>query len=209
VKFFKLDNLGLRLIHIEVDKMVYCRYCGEKNKDEALICKKCGKPLSLLPNLHPKNMNNNIPNRNYKKDLNPGFRRKKPSNFNQGSIKSRYKDKNRFNTDFGENGYRINQSEELNNLSPSQPDYYDDYSRKNLQKQNKNYVEWDVVVATALLVIILATILQRFFHTFGLFVALLIGLIYILTATKSKISLFKAIPLAIIMVFAISAYFTL
>lgn len=25
--------------------MVYCSYCGEKNKDDARFCKKCGSPL--------------------------------------------------------------------------------------------------------------------------------------------------------------------
>ncbi|MCL2157343.1 MAG: zinc ribbon domain-containing protein [Methanobrevibacter sp.] len=192
--------------------MVYCRYCGEKNKDEALICGKCGKPLSLIPNLYPKNMNKSMPNYNNKNEINRGFRKNKGNNhnnFNRGPIKSRFENLNRDDEIFNKDEYGNTLTEELNPSSTFQRGYYYDFSGKNLKKHNKNFVEWDVVVATALLVIILATILQRFFPTFGLFMALFIGLIYILTSTKSKSSLFKAIPLAIIMVFAISAYFTL
>ena len=192
--------------------MVYCRYCGEKNKDESLICWNCGKPLSLIPNLHPKNMNRSMPNPNNKKDINRGFRKNKGTNhnnFHRIPIKARFEDSNRYNTIFDRNEYQNTLAEELNPSSAFQRGYINGSSGKNIKEHNKNFVEWDVVVATALLVIILATILQRFFPTFGLFIALFIGLIYILISTKLKLTLFKAIPLAIVMVFTISAYFTL
>ncbi|MDR2966506.1 MAG: zinc ribbon domain-containing protein [Methanobacteriaceae archaeon] len=189
--------------------MVYCRFCGEKNKDNALNCRKCGKPLSLIPSHNLENLNKSIPNYTSKKELNNEFGNDIPSNFNQKSIKSRYNNFNQYTNGFNKNKYGNNRPNKLNVLSNSQTNYYGDNHRKSLKKHNKNYVEWDVVVATALLVIILTTILQRFFPRFGLFMALFIGLTYILIATKSKISLFKAIPLAIIMVFAISAYFSL
>lgn len=192
--------------------MVYCIYCGEKNEDGALKCSKCRKPLSLLPNDYPKNLNTNNPNYKNKKYINNKFRRDpQPNhpNFNQGSIKSQYNDFNKSYNDSNGKEYRNNQINRVKNLSSSQTNYYGENYRKSHEQQAKNYVEWDVVVATALLVIILATILQRFFYAIGLFIALFIGLIYILTATKSKLSLIKAIPLAIIMVLVISAYFSL
>jgi hypothetical protein len=192
--------------------MVYCSYCGEKNNDGILKCKNCGRPLSLLPNNNPENMNRKMPKYPDKKNFNKEFRsdyQNNHGNFNQGSIKSRYKDFDQDNTNFDQENYGNNRLNRLNNLSTSQTGYYNDNQRKNLKKHNKGRVEWDVVVATAILVIIIASILQRFSPTFGLSVALFIGLIYILTATKSKLSLFKAIPLGIFMVFAISAYFSL
>ena len=192
--------------------MVYCIYCGEKNEDETLKCRKCGKPLSLLPHDYPENSDSKMPNYINKKRLNKGIMgdyQNNHDNFSQKSIESRYKDFNPYDDNFNENKYKNNQINKLNNLSSSRTNYNEDNYRKNLKKPIKNFVEWDVVVATALLVIILFTILQRFFHTIGLFIALFIGLIYILTATKQKSGLIKAIPLAIIMVFAISAYFSL
>ena len=192
--------------------MVYCRYCGEKNNDRALKCIKCGEPLSLLPNIYPGNMDNDMHSYRDRKDFDKEFRNNHQNNhdnFNQESIKSRYKNFDLGDPNFDKNKHRNHQINKLNNLSESKNNIYGVNHGNNLKKPNKSYVEWDVVVATALLVIILASILQRFFHTFGLSLALLIGLIYILIATKSKLSLFKAIPLAIFMVVAISAYFSL
>jgi lipopolysaccharide export LptBFGC system permease protein LptF len=192
--------------------MVYCVYCGEKNKDRRLKCIKCGKPLSLLPNDYSENLNSNRSRYTNKKRLNKEFKndyKGNQDNINQRSIKSNYKDFNRYENGFDKNKYRNNQTKRLNNLSSSQTNYYGVDSRENLKKPYKKYVEWDVVVATALLVIILSTILQRFFPRLGLLVALFVGLVYILIATKSKLTLIKAIPLSIIMVFAISAYFSL
>ncbi|MCL2114928.1 MAG: zinc ribbon domain-containing protein [Methanobrevibacter sp.] len=189
--------------------MVYCRYCGEKNKDSSFKCSKCGKPLSLAPDYYPEARNSNTSTYTNKKGLNKEFSNDIHSNFNQKSIKSRYNNFNKQDNSFNRNENGNNQLNKLNRLSSSQNNYYEDNYRKNLKKPNKNHVEWDVVVATALLVIILTTILQRFFPRFGLTISLLFGLVYILIATKSKVSLFKAIPLAIIMIFAISAYFSL
>ena len=192
--------------------MVYCIYCGEKNEDVALKCRKCRKPLSLLPHDYLENSNSKIPNYNNKKRLDNRFRDNYQNNrgsFSQKSTKSSYKDFNLYDDNFDENKYNYDQINKLNRSSSSQTNYNEDNYRKNIKKPRKNYVEWDVVVATALLVIILATILQRFFYTMGLSIALFIGLIYILISTKSKLSLIKAIPLAIITVFAIYAYFSL
>ena len=192
--------------------MVYCRYCGAKNKDDAIICKKCGKSLSLTPSDFPESLKDSMHNFPYKKEFNKDFindYQGNRGNYNQGSIKSRYNNSHQFNKDFNKKEYKYNQSESLNNLSASQTNFYQDNYRENHKKIPKKYIEWDVVIATALLVIILASILQRFFPTFGLSVALFFGLIYILAAIKFKSTLFKAIPLAIVMVFAISAYFSL
>jgi len=192
--------------------MVYCKYCGEKNDNRVLKCTKCGKPLSLLPNDYPENKASDTHIFNDEKGFNKEFRNNYQDthgNFSQRSIKSQYGNSGLHESNFGKNKYRNFQTDKINNSPGPHVNYYADNHRKTLKKHNKNYVEWDVVIATALLVIILAAILQRFFHTFGLSLALLIGLIYILTATKSKFSLFKAIPLAIFMVFTISAYFSL
>ena len=77
------------------------------------------------------------------------------------------------------------------------------------KKVSKTTIEWDVVIATALMVIILTAILQRIFPVFAIFISLLLGLAYILVATKSKASLIKSIPLTFFVILAISAYFSL
>ena len=192
--------------------MVYCRYCGEKNEDGTLKCIKCGKPLSLLPVDYPENVKGYKPDHINKKSFNEDLRNDYQNNrgiSNQKSIKSRYIDFNQYDNNFDKNEHGNNQTNRLNNLPNSQTDYYGANYRKHVKTHGKNYVEWDVVVATALLVVILATILQRFFPRIGLFITLFIGLIYILVATKSKSTLIKSIPLAIIMAAAISAYFSL
>ena len=114
-----------------------------------------------------------------------------------------YKDKNlRLNS-------RYNNFQDLNQEKYSQPQFNNENNNKAYKTVNKTAVEWDVVIATALIVIIISAILQRIFPFLGIFMALLIGLIYILIATKSKLSLFKSIPLAILMILAVSAYFSL
>ena len=192
--------------------MVYCRYCGEKNGDGRLNCLKCGKPLSLLPNDYPENLNSTRLNYTNKKEFNKEFRNNYQNDrneFNQKSIKSRYSFFNPHDDEFDKNKHGTNQVNQSNDLSSSKTNYHHDYNGKNLEKHNKSPVEWDVVIATALLVIILSTILKRVFPAMGLLIALFTGLIYILIATKSKLSLFKSIPLSIFMIFAISAYFSL
>lgn len=86
--------------------------------------------------------------------------------------------------------------------------YHQNYVNESA-KVSKTAIEWDVVIATALMVIILTAILQRIFPLFAIFISLLIGLAYILVATKSKSSLLKSIPLTILVILAISAYFSL
>jgi len=76
-------------------------------------------------------------------------------------------------------------------------------------KVSKTAIEWDVVIATALMVIILTAILQRIFPVYAIFISLLLGLAYILIATKSKASLIKSMPLTLLTILAISAYFSL
>ncbi len=185
--------------------MVFCRYCGEKNEDGNLKCSNCGKTLSLLPYKHQRNSHND--NSNFNEDIifNRISKPKYSSNLkknNQNSIKTHYQ------TDFNPNDRNRNEKRFNDSLKPKYS-HYDANGPYGNKKARKNFVEWDVVIATALLVIILSSIFQRVFPAFGLFLALLIGLIYILIATKSKSSLIKAIPLAIIMVLTISAYFVL
>ena len=86
--------------------------------------------------------------------------------------------------------------------------YSQNYNRE-AKKVSKTAIEWDVVIATALMVIILTAIIQRIFPSFAIFISLLLGLSYILIATKSKPSLIKSIPLTIFVILAISAFFSL
>jgi len=105
-----------------------------------------------------------------------------------------YGENNEYNNDLHRN--RLN-------LENSQNYYHEP------KKVSKTAIEWDVVIATALLVIILTAILQRIFPSFAIFISLLLGLVYILIATKSKASLIKSIPLTFFVILAISAYFSL
>jgi hypothetical protein len=94
--------------------------------------------------------------------------------------------------------------------SKSPPNLYPDKSYKNsLEYEKKNYIEWDVIIATAFITIILSAIFNRILPSIGLLLSLLISLIYILIATTNKSSLFISIPLTLIMVATISAYFSL
>ncbi|KZX10235.1 zinc ribbon domain-containing protein [Methanobrevibacter filiformis] len=94
-----------------------------------------------------------------------------------------------------------------NNVSFSESKYNSKYDLEEVTKEHS--IEWDVIVATALIFIILTAILNRIFSVIGIFISLFIALIYILVATKNKNSLFKSIPIAIIMIAAISAYLSL
>lgn len=204
--------------------MVYCRYCGTQNRDGTLKCINCGKPLSLIPNdSHPNSMQDSSrnhyskkddyrKNNNYGKIDNYGNNRNNHndsinsdvSNYHRGPIKDSYMRKNQELDNFeNPSKYPVNLNKNQNN------DYYSKNYGKKPVKSSKNSVEWDVVIATALMVIILTAILQRIFPFMAIFISLIIGLIYILIATKSKSSLFKAIPLTVITILAISAYFSI
>lgn len=204
--------------------MVYCRYCGTQNRDGTLKCTNCGKPLSLIPNdSHSNSMQDSSrnhyskrddyrKNNNYGKIDNYGNNRNNHndsinpnvSNYHRSPIKDSYMRKNQeFDNFENPSKYPANLNKNQNN------DYHSQNYGKEPVKSSKNSVEWDVVIATALMVIILTAILQRIFPFMAIFISLLIGLLYILIATKSKSSLFKAIPLTVITILAISAYFSI
>jgi len=192
--------------------MVYCSYCGTENLDGNSHCSNCGKPLPLIENRNQHNPQNNYPQNQNNNP--PNFSNQRPNTLHNRSIKDDYlrdsyddNSTDRFNNPPLDN--RRNQHQDLH------PKQYSDrqFNNKNddsLPKTvDKTAVEWDVVIATALIVIIISAVLQRIFPLLAIFMALLIGLIYILIATKSKLSLFKSIPLAILMILAVSAYFSL
>jgi len=182
--------------------MVYCRYCGTQNRNGTLKCINCGKPLSLIPNDSQSSMQS--------QDRGPYLKKNNQGNnynnynYHRSPIKYRYMEEDQKIDNFR------NSSKYPNNPIMNQNNNYhsQNYMKEHV-KTNKNSVEWDVVIATALMVIILTAILQRVFPSTAIFISLLIGLIYILIATKSKSSLFKAIPLTIIAILAISAYFSI
>jgi hypothetical protein len=71
------------------------------------------------------------------------------------------------------------------------------------------YLEWDVIVATALIAMISTPIFNRLFPPFGYIMALLLSLLYLLMAIKSKPTLIIAIPLSFIVTCAITAFLSL
>ncbi|MDR2624118.1 MAG: hypothetical protein LBC39_06100 [Methanobrevibacter sp.] len=80
------------------------------------------------------------------------------------------------------------------------------------EKKTENlvyFIEWDVIIASSLIVIILTAIFNRMFPIFGYISALLVSLIYVLIATKNKNTLFLAIPLSFISTAAISAFLSI
>ena len=104
--------------------------------------------------------------------------------------------------------YQRNQEYSDNLLQNGQNQQYSQ-NHAHEPKVSKTAIEWDVVIATALMVIILTAILQRIFPVYAIFISLLLGLAYILIATKSKVSLIKSMPLTLLTILAISAYFSL
>ncbi|MDR2873188.1 MAG: zinc ribbon domain-containing protein [Methanobrevibacter sp.] len=121
--------------------------------------------------------------------------------------------------------------ETSNNIFKKNPDHFqkddslaDDFKYNSLYKENKIYnkvkenkkseisnfyMEWDVIVATALTVIILTPIFNRLFPPLGYIMPLLISLIYLLMAIKNKPSLIIAIPLSFIVTCAFTAFLSL
>ena len=192
--------------------MVYCSYCGVKNRDGDSHCFNCGEQLPLVSykghNIpHERNINqqNSIREDFHNQILNDlSDRNKKDNNL-----------RNNHNYDFRSeiNNPRLDNMQN-NFQDTNQEEYFESqlYNRnynESTKTVDKTAVEWDVVIATALIVIILSAILQRIFPLLSIFMALCIGLIYILLATKSKLSLFKSIPLTVLMILAVSAYFSL
>jgi hypothetical protein len=214
--------------------MVYCRYCGTQNRNGGLKCVQCGKPLSLIPNEpQPRSKvesyhDHNPKSRVQKSPIKDNYLRKDKNldvsreNNSQKNI-NLYQSQNQRNDQLYNQNYRSNIRQNLNqnkyndqnirnypkNFHEPQENQYNSQEYRNELKIDKTAVEWDVVIATALLVIILTAILQRILPFMAIFISLLIGLAYILVATKSKFSLFKSIPLAVLVILAISAYFSI
>ena len=192
--------------------MVFCSYCGAKNRDGSLKCYNCGKPLRLVyddPQVVDKDtkLNNNYSENRFKGSIKDNYTSKNVSSLN---------DLDNHGSSFTTNDSYLNEGTTLYKREyKTNPNRNNNLRNSSLYKNspenidNKNVVEWDVVIATALIVIILTAVLNRFLPSFGFFIALLVALIYILIATKNKTSLYKSIPLAIIVILAISSYFSL
>ncbi|KZX16714.1 hypothetical protein MBCUT_05720 [Methanobrevibacter cuticularis] len=219
--------------------MVFCSYCGTQNPDGESKCVKCGKPLSLMGNNpsnkrkygvnSPKSKlgSNNLSSNSYHPESNNSDSINKPikeryqiresRNPNGPSPRNSYSPEANYPLDrnFNQNNYNNDVRTKLDDsfISSQKQGYGNPYyhSQQNYESKevSKSTIEWDVVIATALLVIILSAILNRFIPTLGIFISLIMGLIYILVATKSKLSLVKSIPLAIVMILAVSAYFSI
>lgn len=87
---------------------------------------------------------------------------------------------------------------------------YGSYNDSNNENYiNKNSIGWDVVIATALITLISAAVLNRIFSNLGLLFAVVIGFIYILIASKVKSSIVKVLPVTLVVICAISAFFAL
>ena len=234
--------------------MVYCQYCGARNRDGDLRCYNCGKPLSLMPseqsqksgfssntnqNLRDSFRNNpkqegSIKNRYIQREQAYQDNPNDPHNPNSHNYQNQqvyhdnqpnrhYQNHQSYQNQQNQQSYQDyqNQQNQQNHPRNQEYEYPDDFNRSELNRQyppndvyepkkvSKTTIEWDVVIATALMVIILTAILQRVFPVFAIFISLFLGLAYILVATKSKPSLIKSIPLTFFVILAISAYFSL
>ncbi|MDR2545476.1 MAG: hypothetical protein LBD03_08080 [Methanobrevibacter sp.] len=205
--------------------MVTCRYCGQKSRTGDLRCSNCGKPLSLLAN----DPSDSI----FEKDLGQIHEDHfQEENVRKGSIKWKYTNPEHNNSTNKINNQNRGYEPYFNDLSPSQshPDYYehdDDFYRNKFNENigqyrsnlDRNYdgksevigffIEWDVIVASSFIVIILTAVFNRIFPLLSYVLALLISLMYVLTTTKNKNTLILAIPLSFITTSAISAFLSL
>ncbi|GAA5819037.1 MAG: zinc ribbon domain-containing protein [Methanobrevibacter sp. CfCl-M3] len=205
--------------------MVTCRYCGQKSRTGDLRCSNCGKPLSLLAN----DQSDPI----FEKDLGQIHEDHfQEGNVRKGSIKWKYTNPEYNNSTNKLNNQNRGYEPSFDDLSHSQsrPDYYghDDDLYRNKFNENigqyrssldNNYnrkfeviwlfIEWDVIVASSFIVIILTAVFNRIFPVVGYILALLISLMYVLTTTKNKDTLILAIPLSFITTSAISAFLSL
>jgi len=215
--------------------MVYCRYCGAQSRDGDLKCSNCGKPLSLMPNepqLRSNSSSNNksLRGNNFRNNPNPNdsiknrYMQGNQNNQNQQNPQNRqYQDSQNYQNQRNQHdsqyqgdyqnprAYQNYQRDQEYSDNLHQSGLNQQYSQNHVHepKVSKTAIEWDVVIATALMVIILTAILQRIFPFYAIFISLLLGLAYILIATKSKSSLVKSIPLTLVTILAISAYFSL
>ncbi|WP_067089157.1 zinc ribbon domain-containing protein [Methanobrevibacter curvatus] len=196
--------------------MVYCKYCGTNNIDGNLKCQNCGKPLSLIPNNKPPNRNEDFHNDSIKSRYVEYKENKHRPNNNRNINRSlgenykQYQNNNDFNNRLNNNyGYKENYNYNYNNENPIP--YQENQYIKTSPKENikKKYIEWDVIIASALIMIILSAIVNRILPDFSLLVSLVVALIYILVSTKNKSSLFVSIPLTMVVITAITAYFSL
>lgn len=162
------------------------------------------KDKYLRDNQDPQNIHNNQRN-NQNIDYDQNYQNQQYQN-QQYQNQQNYQNQQQYNQN-----YQRHQNQEysdgLHNNEFNQQ-YQQNYTNKH-KRVSKTAIEWDVVIATALMVIILTAILQRIFPMFAIFISLLIGLAYILVATKSKSSLVKSIPLTILVILSISSYFSL
>ncbi|RBQ22861.1 hypothetical protein ALNOE001_14420 [Candidatus Methanobinarius endosymbioticus] len=239
--------------------MVYCRYCGAKNRDGDLRCTQCNKPLSLIPDNSPSRPSSRSNNSSNFNNRSSNYNNNRNSNNQNSPIKNKYLEKDQKLNEFRNNNSNLNipphqsrnqkntnslhpQNSNNSNIRENRENNYNDinpnmrnqsfqnyqntqkYSnnpnmghdrennfpnRREYREIDKTAVEWDVVIVTALIVIILTAILHRLFLFFAIFISLLIGLAFILVAIKLKSSLFKSIPLAVLAILAISAYFSI
>jgi uncharacterized membrane protein YvbJ len=106
--------------------------------------------------------------------------------------------------DFFDDGFK-------NNSLYKEDKIYDNLNVQRNQKfENSNhYIEWDVVVATALIAIISTSIFNKLFSPFGYIMALLISLFYLLKTIKIKTTLVIVLPLSFIVTCAITAFLSL
>lgn len=169
-----------------------------------------------INNLDYNNINDNMGNKNYD---NQPIKSSYINNPNKSFDNNDYNN-NRYNND--SNNRNIPNYTNIHNQNPNFNQQYKDIdptankfesgtgSVFNKEKYvDKNSIEWDVVIATALITLILSAILNRIFPTLGLLFAIFVGLIYILIATKVKSSLVKSLPVTLIVICAISAFFSL
>ncbi|MDR2829656.1 MAG: hypothetical protein LBB45_01230 [Methanobrevibacter sp.] len=177
---------------------MFCKYCGHENRTSGLKCSKCGKPLSLLPNDQSNSM--------LEKNLSPN--QDSHENIRKDSIKWRYinhqNQEKKYNIDYDDNNYsdefyrnKSIMSHENNNL--------DDGKIETVEC----FIEWDVIIASSLIFIILTAVFNRILPAFGYVFTLLTSLSYILIATKNKNTLILAIPLSFLTTSAISAFLSL
>jgi len=192
--------------------MVICNYCGRENKTGDLKCSNCGKPLGLL--------SNDSSDPIFEKDLNQIQKNDFQKGIIKNSIKWRYADsqsdqeRKHDNLDIGFNNQNKGYDTHVNNFKYNQDhdEILDIYWNDNLNTSSEKFeyfIEWDVIIASSLIVIILTAIFNRIFPVVAYIIALIISLIYVLIATKNKNTLMFVIPLSFITTCAMSAFLSL
>ncbi|MDR1819326.1 MAG: hypothetical protein LBR15_03635 [Methanobrevibacter sp.] len=205
--------------------MVTCRYCGQKSRTGELRCSNCGKPLSLLANDPSDPMFEGGIGQIHEDHF-------QEENIKKGSIKWKYTNPEHDNSTnkFDNQSREYESSVDDLSYNQSHPDHYeydDDFYRnkfnENIEQYRSNldnnhdrksevigfFIEWDVIVASSFIVIILTAIFNRIFPVVSYVLALLISLVYVLATIKNKNTLILAIPLSFITTSAISAFLSL